>query len=86
MNNKELFELPEYIQFMQNAERMEAEAEVQKRKKEVKEIAKLATETILVTMPPAISNLQQAYEKLIAVEAKIEDEIIQKRKKEEKLD
>lgn len=70
----------ENLEFMNNEERVAADAELQKRRKEVEEIAKLSTQTILVTMPQAIKNLQQAYENLIVVEAKIEDEIIQKRK------
>ncbi len=70
----------ENLEFMKNGERMAADTELQKRRKEVEEIAKLSTQTILVTIPQAIKNLQQAYENLIVVEAKIEDEIIQKRK------
>lgn len=70
----------ENLEFMNNEERVAAVTELQKRRKEVEEIAKLSTQTILVTMPQAIKNLQQAYENLIVIEAKIEDEIIQKRK------
>ena len=53
--------------------------EMRERKKEVERIAGLSIETIIVTMPQAVKNLQNAYEKLNIVEAKVENEIIQKR-------
>ena len=52
---------------------------MRERKKEVERIAGLSIETIIVTMPQAVKNLQNAYEKLNIVEAKVENEIIQKR-------
>lgn len=70
----------ENLEFMANEERTTADAELQKRRKEVEKIANLSIQTILVTMPQAIKNLQNAYEKLNMVEAKVEYEIIQKRK------
>ena len=56
-----------------------ADKEMRERKKEVERIAGLSIETIIVTMPQAVKNLQNAYEKLNIVEAKVENEIIQKR-------
>lgn len=65
---------------MGNLERVKAVAELKERKEEVEKIAKLSTETILITMPQAVKNLQRAYENLVMIETKIENEIIQKRK------
>lgn len=70
----------ENIELMGNLERVKAVAELKERKEEVEKIAKLSTETILITMPQAVKNLQRAYENLIMIETKIENEIIQKRK------
>ena len=70
----------ENIEFMGNLERVKAVAELKERKEEVEKIAKLSTETILITMPQAVKNLQRAYENLVMIETKIENEIIQKRK------
>lgn len=70
----------ENIEFMGNQERAKAVAELKERKEEVEKIAKLSTKTILITMPQAVKNLQRAYENLIMIETKIENEIIQKRK------
>ena len=64
---------------MANKERVAADKEMRERKKEVERIAGLSIETIIVTMPQAVKNLQNAYEKLNIVEAKVENEIIQKR-------
>ena len=69
----------ENYEFMANEERVAADKEMRERKKEVERIAGLSIETILVTMPQAVKNLQNAYEKLNIVEAKVENEIIQKR-------
>lgn len=69
----------ENYEFMENEERVAADKEMRERKKEVERIAGLSIETILVTMPQAVKNLQNAYEKLNIVEAKVENEIIQKR-------
>jgi hypothetical protein len=70
----------ENIELMGNLERVKAVAELKERKEEVEKIAKLSTETILITMPQAVKNLQRAYENLVMIETKIENEIIQKRK------
>lgn len=70
----------ENIELMGNLERAKAVAELKERKEEVEKIAKLSTETILITMPQAVKNLQRAYENLVMIETKIENEIIQKRK------
>ena len=69
----------ENYKFMANKERVAADKEMRERKKEVERIAGLSIETIIVTMPQAVKNLQNAYEKLNIVEAKVENEIIQKR-------
>lgn len=69
----------ENYEFMANKERVTADKEMRERKKEVERIAGLSIETIIVTMPQAVKNLQNAYEKLNIVEAKVENEIIQKR-------
>lgn len=69
----------ENYEFMANKERAAADKEMRERKKEVERIAGLSIETIIVTMPQAVKNLQNAYEKLNIVEAKVENEIIQKR-------
>ena len=69
----------ENYEFMANKERVAADKEMRERTKEVERIAGLSIETIIVTMPQAVKNLQNAYEKLNIVEAKVENEIIQKR-------
>lgn len=70
----------ENYEFMANKERVAADKEMRERKKEVERIAGLSIETIIVTMPQAVKNLQNAYEKLNIVEAKVENEIIQKKR------
>lgn len=70
----------ENYEFMTNEERMAADKEMRERRKEVERIASLSIQTIIVTMPQAVKNLQNAYEKLNIVEAKVENEIIQKRR------
>lgn len=69
----------ENYEFMANEERVAADKEMRERKKEVEKIAGLSIEIIITTMPQAVKNLQNAYEKLNIVEAKVENEIIQKR-------
>ena len=60
---------------------MEAEAKMRKAEKHIKEIAECSIQTILVTMPQALKKLQQTYEELNIIEAKLEYEITERRKK-----
>lgn len=69
----------ENYEFMANEERVAADKEMRERKKEVEKIAGLSIEIIITTMPQAVKNLQNAYGKLNIVEAKVKNEIIQKR-------
>ena len=70
----------EDIEYMNNKERIAAYDDMKKWEKEIKEIAKLPIQTILRTMPWALKKLELACENYNIVEAKIEYEIIQRRK------
>lgn len=70
----------ENLEFMRNPERLKAEAEMRKAEKHIQEIAECSIQTILVKMPQALKNLQQAYEEYNITEAKLEYGIIERRK------
>lgn len=66
------------LMFMNNKERLDAEKKLKDALENVRNIQPLSAQTILICMPPALKKLNQAYDNLIAVEARIEDEILNK--------
>lgn len=63
--------------FFNDARRIEADARLRKALKNIRDIQTLSAQTILICMPPALKELQEAYENLNVIEAIIEDELKQ---------
>lgn len=62
------------LEFMNNKERLEADARLRKALKHIEEIKTLSAQTILICMPPALKELSEAYENLNIIEARLEFE------------
>ncbi len=64
------------LKFMNHPERVAADKRLRKTLKHIEEIKTLSAQTILTCMPPALKELESAYENLNIVEAKIEIELL----------
>lgn len=63
------------LEFMNNKERLNADARLRKAIKHIEDIKTLSAETILICMPPALNELSEAYENLNRIEARLEYEL-----------
>ena len=64
------------LKFMNHPDRIVADNRLRKALKNIEEIKTLSAQTILICMPPALKELQNAYENLNAIEARIEVELL----------
>jgi len=64
------------LRFMTDPARLAAESEMHSALKEVQGMQGLSTQTVLICMPPALKRLEVAYNKLITVEAQLEQDIL----------
>lgn len=64
------------LKFMNHPDRVAADAKLRKALKRIEETKTLSAQTILICMPPALKELECAYENLIIVEAMIEQELL----------
>lgn len=64
------------LKFMNHPERVAADSRLRKALKRIDGIKTLSAQTILICMPPALKELQEAYENLNVVEARIETELL----------
>lgn len=64
------------LKFMNHPDRVAADAKLRKALKRIEEIKTLSAQTILICMPPALKELESAYENLIIVEAMIEQKLL----------
>lgn len=62
------------LKFMNHPERLKAEDELKKALKNIRDIQTLSAQTVLIYMPPALKRLEEAYENLNILEAKLEQE------------
>lgn len=61
---------------MNHPDRISADNRLRKALKHIEGIKTLSAQTILICMPPALKELQNAYENLNIVEARIESELL----------
>lgn len=65
------------LKFINHPERLAADERLRKALKHIEGIKTLSAQTILICMPPALKELQSAYESLNEIEARIEMELLQ---------
>ena len=64
------------LKFMNHPGRIAADDRLRKALKHIEDIKTLSAQTILTCMPPALAELQNAYENLNIIEAKIKYEFL----------
>ena len=64
------------LKFMNHPDRVDADNRLRNALKHIEEIKTLSAQTILICMPPALKELQSAYENLNVIEARIEMELL----------
>lgn len=64
------------LKFMNHPERVAADNRLRKALKHIEGIKTLSAQTILICMPPALKELESAYENLNVVEARLETELL----------
>lgn len=65
------------LKFMNHPDRLAADSRLRKSLKRIEEIKVLSAQTILACIPPALKELQDAYENLNITEARIELELLE---------